>query len=97
MRKTGFNMEKRIVVLFVVVLLLEFSFGPSIFGEVQRAVQNTSDAAVTAGIRAYDAAVTAQANATAEAVANASPVAYPPHNLSPALDDPLQDNSKGNN
>ncbi|HZT98072.1 MAG TPA: ATP-binding protein, partial [Ktedonobacteraceae bacterium] len=39
----------------------------------------------------------AKANSAAEAVANASPIAYPPHNQSPVLTDPLQDNSKGNN
>jgi hypothetical protein len=102
-RKTGFNKEKRIVVLFIAVLLLEFSCGPGIFGVVKRAAQNTSDAAATAINKAYDAAATAQAegqaqaNATAEAIANASPIAYPPHNQSPALDDPLKDNSQGNN
>jgi hypothetical protein len=101
-RKTGFNKEKRIVFLFAMVLLLEFSCGPSIFGVVQRAVQNTSDAATTAWNKAYNARATAQAqiqaeaNATAEAVANVSPIAYPPQNKSPVLNDPLQDNSKGN-
>jgi TIR domain len=39
----------------------------------------------------------AKANAKAEAAANASPIAYPPRNQSPALTDPLEDNSKGNN
>jgi len=102
-RKAGFNKEKRILVLLIAVLLLEFSCGPSIFGVVQRAVQNTNDALVTAQGRVSDALATAQterqvqANATAEAVANASPVAYPPQYTSPVLDDPLQDNSKGNN
>jgi hypothetical protein len=106
-RKTGFDKEKRILVLFVVVLLLEFSCGPSIFGVVQHAVQNTNDAAATDQTRFSDAIATSEAqaqataqvepNATAEALANASPIAYPPHNQSPVLNDPLQDNSKGNN
>jgi len=114
-KKTGFNKEKRIAVLFVVVLLLELSCGASIFGVVQRSVQSTyddatatvqtkaDDATATVQAKVDDATATAQAiaqveaNATAQALANASPVAYPPKNTSPVLDDPLQDNSRGNN
>ena len=99
-RKTGFNKEKRIAALFVVVLLLELACGSSIFGIVQHSVQNTiaqaNDANATAIAQTIATAI-AQTNATAEARANASPVAYPPKNTPPVLDDPLQDNSKGNN
>lgn len=102
MRKTDLNKEKRFAALLIVVLLLEFSSAPGVFGEVQHAVQNTSDAAILAETRAYDAIAAAQAqtqlnaNATAEAVANASPIAYPPNYASPVLDDSLRDNSRGN-
>ncbi len=69
----------------------------------QRGMPRPDGNVAACDIGAYESSglstVTAQvrANATAEAIANASPVAYPPHNQSPVLTDPLQDNSKGNN
>jgi type II secretory pathway pseudopilin PulG len=88
-RKTGFNKENLIATLFVVVLLL--ASGVSIFSVVQHAVQKANDATATAQ------AAQVEANTTAEALANASPITYPPQNKFPVLNDPLQDNSKGNN
>ena len=102
-RKAGFNKENRIATLFVVVLLLlDLAISWSIFSAVQHSVQNAIDTAATATAQVQaNATATAtaqvQANATAEARANASPIAYPPHNQSPILNDPLQDNSQGNN
>src|SRR2546426_2853898 len=96
-RKTGFTQENRIAALLKVVMLLlalviALAGGQNFFSEVQHTIQNANHASAT---------VTAQveANRTAEALAlvNASPVAYPPHNQSPILTDPLQDNSQGNN
>jgi DNA polymerase III delta prime subunit len=113
-RKTGFNKEKRIATLFVVVILLELSCGAGIFSVVQYSAQKANDATATAQAEADNATAIAQAeadnatataqvvaqveaNATAEALANVSPIAYPPKNISPILNDPLQDNSRGNN
>ena len=76
-RRTGFNKEKRIVVLLVVVLLLELSFGSSIIGIVQRAAQNTNDAVATAQTKSYDTAATATAQAWA--TANVSVIAANPN------------------
>jgi len=88
-RKGVANKEKSIVFLLVVLLLLELSCAPRLFGLAQYSVQNAAVGPFTAQ---------AEADATAaDALANASPVAYPPINMSPVLDDPLQDNSKGNN
>ncbi len=89
-RKTGSNKANRIVTLCgVVIILLALACSAGIFGVVQYSVVQ---------IKANDATATAQveANTTAEALANASPIAYPPQNKSPVLNDPLQDNSKGN-
>ena len=68
----------------------------SFWGEVQRHAYNTAMNATSAAIATKEAADQFKANATAVAIANASPIAYPPTNTSLALDDPLQDNSKGN-
>ncbi len=104
-RKTGFNKGNSIATLCILaLLLLALASGASLIGVAQHSMQKkANDAIATAQTtyQAYNAAATAtaqvQANATAEAHANASPVAYPPKNMSPVLDDPLQDNSKGNN
>jgi hypothetical protein len=111
-RKIGFNKEKRIATLFaVVILLLALVCNASIFSVVLQLVQNANSAIATAQVKAEattyvitatvqaerSAAAQAKVNTTAEAVANASPIAYPPQSTSPVLNDPLQDNSKGNN
>jgi hypothetical protein len=53
----------------------------------------------TAQIETYKATATApdRANAIAVVLAKASPIPYPPQHNAPVLDDPLQDNSSGNN
>ncbi len=102
-RKAGFTKEKRIATLSVILLLLlELSCGTTgIFSISQYYAQRDKDYKATA--QANNATATAiqteantEANTTAEALANASPVAYPPTNKPLVLDDPLQDNSKGN-
>jgi hypothetical protein len=81
------NKKKRIMVRFVVVLLL-IAGSVGIFSIIQYSVQNVSNATATAQ---------AEANATALAMANTLGITYPPKNTAPVIDDPLQDNSKGNN
>ncbi len=97
-RKAGFTKEKRVVTLFVILLLLlEIPCGTGIFSVGLYYAQRDNDARATAWAEesARATAIQVDANTTAEALANASPVAYPPTNISPVLDDPLQDNSKG--
>ena len=83
------------------LLLLDLAIGSSIFSAVQHSVQNATAQVQATATAQVQATATAQVqvgvNATAQALANASPIAYPQHNQSPVLDDPLQDNSKGNN
>jgi serine/threonine protein kinase len=88
-RKSGFNKEKLVSTLFVALLLL--ASVASIFSAVQHTLQKVNDAAATAQTAQVEA------NTTAEAHANTVLIPYPPQNTSPVLNDPLQDNSKGNN
>jgi hypothetical protein len=101
-RKTGLRGKKSTIVLFLVVfLILELVNAPTLFSIVQHYLQEGDNARaralVEADARATTQALTRRKVTAEEALAKASPIAYPLTNRSPVLDDPLQDNSKGNN